>query len=78
MIDILHTIDLGVCAHVVGNIFFLYAVIRVVYGGGTYKERVARLGDKMKEYYARVKSGKTQLHGGTGLGADTCGWQRLS
>ena len=40
MIDILHTIDLGVCAH---------AVIRVVYGGGTYKER--------------VKSGKTQRQG---------------
>jgi hypothetical protein len=51
MIDVLHTVDLGVTAHIVGNIFFIYAVSRAVYGGATYKERVERLAQKLKQWY---------------------------
>ena len=37
MIDILHTVDLGIGAHKIGNVLFIFAIDRGVLGGRTMK-----------------------------------------
>eukprot|EP00959_Pyramimonas_sp_CCMP1952_P278698 5827134-Pyramimonas_sp.AAC.1 len=43
MIDALRAIDLGVCAHVVGNIMWLYGVRRNVFKGGAQADRICKM-----------------------------------
>ena len=55
MIDILHTVDLGIGAHIIGNILFIFAVVRGVFGGRTMKEKVAMLNARLKLWYSENK-----------------------
>jgi hypothetical protein len=55
MIDVLHTIDLGVAAHIIGNILFIFGVMRAVFGGSTYVERIARVSEALTAWYKRTK-----------------------
>ena len=55
MIDVLHTIDLGVAAHIIGNILFIFGVLRAVFGGSVYTERVAKMFEALKAWYSRTK-----------------------
>ena len=55
MVDVLHTIDLGIAAHIVGNIMFIYGALRGVFGGGTFKERVSELSKVLSAWYKRTK-----------------------
>ena len=55
MIDVLHTVDLGIAAHIIGNILFIYGVLRGVFGGGTYAERAEALGKALSSWYKRTK-----------------------
>ena len=40
MVDILHTVDQGVSAHIIGNILWIVAVMRCYFGGRNMKEKV--------------------------------------
>ena len=55
MPDVLHTIDLGVTAHIVGNVLFIFAVLRGVFGGGTYSERIKNLANHLDAWYKRTR-----------------------
>jgi hypothetical protein len=55
MIDVLHTVDQGVAAHIIGNILFIYGVYRACFGGGTYEERVKLLAKDLSDWYKRTK-----------------------
>ena len=54
MPDVLHTIDLGVAAHILGNVLFIFGVWRGVYGGGNYAERVNKLAQNLDAWYKRT------------------------
>ena len=54
MIDTLHTIDLGITSHVVGNIIMLIAQRRC---GGTIEERVSKPGEQLEEWCREKKCG---------------------
>jgi len=52
--DSMHTIDMGVSAHLCGNV--MHEVMEANRGWGSTKaDRVATLGDKLKAYYSRTK-----------------------
>jgi len=53
MADAMHTIDLGVAAHLCGNIMF--EVMEAAGWGATQSARATVLADKLKSYYARTK-----------------------
>ena len=55
MIDVLHTIDLGVAAHIVGNVLFIFGILRCAYGGKTYAQRAENLADALSAWYSRTK-----------------------
>ena len=55
MIDVLHTVDQGVASHIVGNVLWIAAVIKLFYGGATMKEKVARCYDHLKGWYKQTK-----------------------
>jgi hypothetical protein len=55
MPDVLHTVDLGVSAHVVGNVLFIFVILRGVLGGATYGERVGLLAAHLDRWYKRTK-----------------------
>ena len=61
MIDILHAVDLGVAAHVVGNIFWR-CVVKRVWGCRTYAENVEKLEEELNSWYKERKE-KSQLQG---------------
>ena len=42
MIDILHTVDQGVSAHIIGNILWIVAVVRCFFGAGNMREKVKK------------------------------------
>ena len=78
MIDVLHTIDLGITSHILGNVFFIFGVLRAAYGGGTYKERVDRLAEKMTAWYKRTKcSSRLQGHLTLDRIREGGGWPKL-
>jgi hypothetical protein len=62
MPDVLHTIDLGVTAHIVGNVLFMFAVLRGVFGGANFSERVAKLSKDLDSWYKRTNC-KDRLRG---------------
>ena len=55
MIDVLHTVDLGVAAHVIGNVLFIMCILRGCYGGANYQERAARLNAELGKWYKATK-----------------------
>ena len=55
MVDVLHTIDLGLACHIIANVMFIIAVLRNVFGGATYAERVKNLARHMHEWYKKTK-----------------------
>ena len=55
MVDVLHTVDLGVAAHVVGKVLWLLAVIHCVFGGITTADKIKRCFDDMKAGARRTR-----------------------
>ena len=55
MIDILHTVDLGVAAHIIGNIMWA-CVEQGVWPGGTQAERVAGLQAAVAKFYKDTRT----------------------
>ena len=55
MIDVLHTVDLGVASHVIANVMFLFAVMRSVFGGGTQEKKIEKLMAHMQSWYSSNK-----------------------
>ena len=55
MIDVLHTVDQGVASHVIGNVLWIFAIMRGVYGGSNQAEKLAKLRDKLTEWYKKTK-----------------------
>ena len=55
MIDILHTVDLGIAAHIIGNILFVYGILRGVFGGRTFSDRVQATAAALDAWYKRTK-----------------------
>ena len=81
MVDTLHTVDLGVASHIVGNVFWLYAVSRRVFGpGGTQEMAIQALNRHMKEWYKTTRATVTSRLQGN-LSADRVrtsgGWPKL-
>ena len=62
MIDTLHTIDLGVCAHVVGHILWLCGVRRNVFGGGAQADRIRKMEQNLKQWYKDTRC-ENQIQG---------------
>ena len=56
MVDTLHTVDLGVAAHIIGNVFVILAIHRAVFGGRTYDDRVKRLQQHLNDWYRRTRA----------------------
>ena len=54
MVDILHTVDLGIAAHIIGNIFWA-CVQQGVWAGGTQAERVAGLQAAVANHYKATR-----------------------
>ena len=55
MVDTLHAVDLGMCAHVLGNIFWIMAVRRRVLGGRTHALAIANLETYIKSWVKRTR-----------------------
>jgi hypothetical protein len=55
MVDVLHAVDQGVGAHIVGNIFWLVAVVYGVFGGSTTSEKIKHLHSDMKQWARRTR-----------------------
>ena len=51
MVDILHTLDLGMTAHVIGSVMFVFACLRKKFGGSTYEEGAKLLASYLKQWY---------------------------
>ena len=49
-VDVLHVVDLGVSAHILGNVFAA-CVRRNVWGGGTVDRNAEALGESIKNWY---------------------------
>ena len=54
MVDILHTLDLGISAHIVGSVMFVFACIRKAFGGNRHVEGATRIAAHLKEWYKRT------------------------
>ena len=55
LVDTLHAVDLGVNAHLLGNVFWVMTVRRRVFGGRTQADAVANLETHMKAWIKRTK-----------------------
>eukprot|EP00959_Pyramimonas_sp_CCMP1952_P110629 2314487-Pyramimonas_sp.AAC.1 len=54
-IDILHAVDQGVAAHIIGNVIFIFALVRGCFGGMNYKEKLELLNDHLTKWYNATK-----------------------
>ena len=54
MVDILHTLDLGMTAHAIGSVLFVFACLRKKFGGSTYEEGASRLASYLKQWYQQT------------------------
>ena len=61
MVDVLHTVDLGLGAHIVGNVFWRCVTLRA-WGERTAPENMAKLEEELAAWYRRRKE-KSQLQG---------------
>jgi hypothetical protein len=55
MVDVLHAVDHGVGAHIVGNILWLFGVIVGVFGGVNNQEKLKLLFTDMKQWARRTR-----------------------
>ena len=55
MIDVLHAVDLGLAAHIIGNIMWIFAVVRTCLGGANMAEKIKRLQTHMDAWYKRTQ-----------------------
>ena len=62
MIDVLHTCDLGITAHIVGNVLWFLAVVRNVFNRPTFAERTKRLHESIQAWYTKTKE-TTRMQG---------------
>ena len=62
MVDVLHTVDLGIASHIIANVFWLLAVKRFVLGRGTQGDNIKKLFEHMNEWCKTIKH-KTKLQG---------------
>ena len=62
MIDVLHTVDLGIAAHIIANVLWVFAVVRNVFKGGNQEDRVRKLFAHMQKWY-KVTKAKSKLQG---------------
>ena len=58
-IDTLHTVDQGLASHIIANVFWLYAVVRRVFGGDTQADCIAALFEHMKQWYKSDRSARS-------------------
>ena len=56
MVDVLHAVDLGVASHAIANVF-ARCIRKRAWGGRTYDQNVAALGEEVKTWYKRNKGG---------------------
>ena len=61
MVDVLHTIDLGLAAHDIGNVFWRCVTLKV-FGAATNGTNAHRLGQELNSWYNSVKE-KSKLQG---------------
>ena len=55
MIDVLHTVDQGVAAHIIANVLWTFAVLRKVFGGSTQEQRVKNLYTHLQKWYSKSR-----------------------
>ena len=55
-VDPLHCVDQGVASHVIGNIIWIIAVVRNVFGGRTYDIRMSNCAANLKALYKTTKA----------------------
>ena len=79
MADILHTVDQGVASHILGNILWYFAVIKMCFGGATHAERVKRCGSDLQAWYKNHRTITSRLQGAlTAVRVRTSGsWPKL-
>ena len=51
VVDVLHTVEQGIGSHIVGNVLWTFGVLRNMFGGNTYAQRVARMDTHMRAWY---------------------------
>ena len=56
MVDVLHTVDQGVASHVIGNIIWIYIVLRACLGGHTYADRIKLAHADIKAWYSATRT----------------------
>jgi hypothetical protein len=78
MVDVLHTVDQGITSHILGNIFWIFVVMRSVFGGNTQVEKVKFLWEDIKKWYSRTKI-KARLQGSLTVERlrSAAGWPKL-
>ena len=55
MIDVLHSVDQGVSAHIIGNILWICAIVRTCFGGTNMIEKAKRLDAHLRGWYNRTR-----------------------
>ena len=55
MIDVLHTVDLGLASHIIGNVIWLFAVVRGVFGGINQADKIKNAFEHIQAWYKRTK-----------------------
>lgn len=78
MVDILHSVDLGIASHIVANIFWLLAVKRSVFGPGTASDKIKLLAANLDRWYKDTKC-KSRLQGALSVDRirTSKGWPKL-
>ena len=54
-IDVLHTVDQGIAAHIIGNIIFIYGIYKACVGGANYAESAKKLAADLKAWCQHTK-----------------------
>ena len=62
MVDVLHTVDLGVASHVIANVMWHVAVLKKAFGGATQEQQIQKMYAHMQAWYSRTKA-KRKVHG---------------
>ena len=55
LVDAMHAVDLGICASIIGNVLWILAVRRRVFGGGTMAQAVELLRNDLTAWYKEVQ-----------------------
>ena len=78
MVDVLHTLDQGLSIHCIANVYWVFAVLRICFGGATYADRIKCLAADLKTWYQRTGE-RTRLQGALTLERvrTNGGWPKL-